>query len=191
MELCIRLHVTAVKNFLRFVQMTPAAAKLLMCVCAGSTGALVVPAAHKARAAMSRPSVHRAAVRSAAAPAAIAAAPCLQITSAPPALTPVTEMPAESGSGDLAQLTGVGANAFAGSGSGLAYGGINDDGVGGGALVGGVGIGGSGGAGGVIAPAPIITPVSGAVPEAASWAMMIGGFGTLGTAMRWQRRATA
>ena len=38
---------------------------------------------------------------------------------------------------------------------------------------------------------PPVVPGSGTVPEPASWAMLLAGFGTLGGVMRWQRRATA
>ena len=178
--------------------MTPAAAKLLMCVCAGSTGAVMVPAAHKVRAAFNRPAVHRAVANGPArraAASAIAAAPCVPLASAGgagglpgtiPLETPVADL------GSFGQRTLAGGNGIgAGSGRGsIGDGGFSVFGPGAdfsGALPGGLGNPG----GGVISPGTVLTPTSGSVPEPAGWAMMITGFSITGIASRWQRRAVA
>jgi hypothetical protein len=172
--------------------MTPAAAKLLMCVCAGSTGAVIVPAVHKARAAMHRPAVHRAAVHHASTPGAALAVPCVPIAGGAPGDGGIGGgiggLPTESG---LAMIGGPAANSIGGGfGPGPDYGpggsvasgdGMFPGGGGGGSVGGGVG----GGTPGV----PVVTPIAGTVPEPASWAMMIGGFATVGGATRWQRRS--
>lgn len=191
--------------------MTPAAAKLLMCVCAGSTGAVMVPAVHKARAALHHPSAQHASAHTAVAPGNSMASPCAPVASAAPLLAPVGAMPAQPGLGDLGQLAdnspgGPNANGvgFAGGGYGPSYGGDGGYLGGGGPGIGGIGGGGPGGAGGPgggrpsgagpggsIPGGPVVTPVSGTVPEPASWAMLVTGFGAMGGAVRWQRRATA
>ena len=172
--------------------MTPAAAKLLMCVCAGSTGAVMVPAVHKARAAMHRPAVHRAAVHQASAPGAALAVPCVPIASGAPGGGlggGIDGLPTESG---LSVISGPAGNSLGGGGFGPGpdYGpGGSLDSAGGGSFPGGGGGGGiGGGVGGGTPGVPVVTPITGTVPEPASWAMMIGGFATVGGAMRWQRR---
>ncbi len=175
--------------------MTPAVAKLLMCVCAGSTGAVVVPAVNRARAAIHRPAVHRAAAARPAAAVLAQAAPCLEISGGVPVLLPITDMPAEAGGGGLGQLAG-GGGGFGGyggdygGGSGGGGGGYGGGPGGGGGIPGGGGPGGGGG--GPDGPGiPVITPISAAVPDVANWALMISGFTGIGGAMRWQRRGVA
>ena len=53
---------------------------------------------------------------------------------------------------------------------------------------------GSGGSGATPGPAPIILPPgtgTAGVPEPGSWTLLIAGFGVVGTAVRWHRRAEA
>lgn len=174
--------------------MTPAAAKLLMCVCAGSTGAVMVPAVHKARSAMHRPAAQHA---SAHVPAGgVMASPCAPIASAAPLLAPIGDMPAQAGLASLGQLADGGApngfGGYPGGDSGMfdgGEGGYFGGGSGGGGIGGGGG--GGGGTGGGTPGTPPVGPVLGTVPEPASWAMMLSGFGAMGGAMRWQRRSTA
>ncbi len=180
--------------------MTPAAAKLLMCVCAGSTGAVMVPVAHKARAAFARPAVHRAAargpVRSAAA-SAIAAAPCVPLASAGGAGALPTTIPLETPIADLgtfSQPRPAGGNGFGAGGrdDSISGGGFSDFGPSTGAsgsLPGSFGSAGSGG--GIISSGQGVTPTAATVPEPAGWAMMISGFSITGIGMRWQRRVVA
>ncbi|GGE03870.1 hypothetical protein GCM10011529_07900 [Polymorphobacter glacialis] len=172
--------------------MTPAAAKLLMCVCAGSTGAAVVPAAQKVRSAMKpRPAVHRIVSN----PGPVAAAigvPCVQVAGVP------------GGAGGGAVGLGDAGSVFLAT--------PGDNGMGGGGISGGRGggfDGGSGGGGGgfgnvgfqpgtpgqpIVSPPPPgapgvpALPESSPTPEPAVWAMSIIGFGVVGGAMRWQRR---
>ena len=149
-----------------------------MCVCAGSTGAAMVPVANKVRAAIKpRPAVHRPVAGSVA--AAQAPTPCLPfdeaVTSAglageqPPAfstLSPAASDFAAQGS----PYTSLGGGGF-------------DTGPG---LLGAIGGGGSDVGGGIPA-----LPITNAVPEPATWAMMIAGVGIVGGAMRWRRFALA
>jgi hypothetical protein len=187
--------------------MTPAAAKLLMCVCAGSTGAVMVPVAHKARAAYARPAVHRAMVRApaAAAASAIAAVPCVPLASGGgagglPAALPLAPPAADLGMFSPADARGAGGFARGGGGNGISGGGGFSDygpaadmsgplpgGVApGGGIVDGIG-GGIGG--GTETPGPVVTPAT--VPEPAGWAMLISGFTMIGGGLRWQRRGIA
>lgn len=163
--------------------MSPAAAKLLMCVCAGSTGAAVVPIAHHARAVFkARPAVHRS-VRTPAPPEAglarsVAAVPCA------PALNPATAgigMPvlASPGIQETAGLATPG-NALSGSGSSFSAGGF--DGPGGGIPTGSgfTPIGGIG--------APNSVPSASPAPEVATWSMIVAGTGIVGGTLRYRRR---
>ncbi len=188
--------------------MTPAAAKLLMCVCAGSTGAVMVPAAHKAKAAFGRPAVHRAVTHrpAAAGAVAIAAAPCLPIVTAGGAGGLPATLPLETPVADLGLFSGAGARGGnASGGGGIATGGGGSIGGGGfsdfgpaadmsGPLPSGPGAAPGSGVvlgGGVVPTAPVLIPTAAAVPEPASWAMMISGFSIVGGGMRWQRRVVA
>ena len=183
--------------------MTPAAAKLLMCVCAGSTGAVVVPAVHKARAALHHLSPQHASAHTSATPGNSMASPCAPIASAAPLLAPIAAMPPQAGLGDLGQLADNSPDAANPYRIGFPGGGYGAPNGGGGGFPGGGGLGngssgGGGGGGGTPGTTPgsppVVPPVvpgSGTVPEPASWAMLLAGFGTLGGVMRWQRRATA
>ena len=126
------------------------------------------------------------------------------MASAGPLLTPVGELPAQAGLGDLGPLTDNSPAAGISHGAGLPGGGFGVPGGGGSFFPGGGGIGGGIGGGGGSAGGgpgtpnipgvpgtPAVSPVSGTVPEPASWGLMLTGFGTMGGAIRWQRRATA
>ena len=143
-----------------------------MCVCAGTTGAAIVPVAHKARAAM-RP--HHAVHQRASAPAM--AAPCLDV----PALPAIAALPEVGTVPALADAMAAPQSPWSTARGGRA--GF----AGGAASLGGGGGGGSAPTPTVLPPAP--TP--GAVPEPVSWAMMITGFGVVGSVLRWQRREVA
>lgn len=154
--------------------------KLLMCVCAGATGATVVPVAQKARASL----FHRAAAHSLAAPRASAPLPvsCAPtIASAVPAALPAGEAPAMAEMASLAPLSGgAGGIGFAGGSGGFLSPGTGT----------GVGGGGGGGGSGPYLPPTVPTPGGGhgSVPEPGTWTMMISGFGMIGAGVRWQRR---
>lgn len=154
--------------------MTPAAAKLLMCICAGSTGAVMVPATQKVRAAMKpRPAVHRVAARATSAANSIAAVPC----------TALTSIALGDGSTGLASVgfTNLdGGDAV--SSPGFATG-----------VPGSAGTGGGGGGGTLL---PLAVPPAGqpslpntsSAPEVTTWSMMVVGAGVVGGTMRWRRR---
>jgi hypothetical protein len=173
--------------------MSPSIAKLLMCVCAGTTGATVVPAIKHGRALLKpRPAVHR--------PVAlpVQASPC-----------PAAAV-ASSGGGDM-PIAGIGGFASLGEAQPIDIATLGSGGALGKSL-GGVAFdrGLFPGAGGGIPPADFgslsstapgpgvppgagagllaATPVTSGAPEPAGWTLMISGFGLLGGAMRWQRR---
>lgn len=164
--------------------MATVASKLLMCVCAGTTGAAVVPAAKAVRHQLSpKRTVARPAVqRVAAAPPVIAAAavPCLPDVAGSAsgidglALTLPgieTPLPGTAGPSRLSVPGEVGELLSGAGGGGFA--------------------GGGGGGGGLVPPGtpPVAGPPSSSnAPEPAAWALMIIGFGALGGAMRWARR---
>lgn len=175
--------------------MTPMAAKLLMCVCAGSTGAAIIPVAHKARSLMRpRPAVHRSV---AAKPIAAAALPCIPASVAPAiaggggeelapsALTAFSQGPdAAAGPGGRGASSSV---PFDDDGGFLLGGGRSAGTIGGGG--GGGGIGGAPGAPGLPASPPVTaTPTVSAAPEPTSWVLMVTGFGLVGGGLRWHRR---
>jgi hypothetical protein len=146
-----------------------------MCVCAGSTGAVMVPVAHKVRAAIKpRPAIHSAPVHS----SGIAAVPCAAV----PQIAAGDGLPnlSPSGFGVPENSIALAPVQFAGGGGGI------------GAIGGGTGgIGGIGGAlppplnPGTFLPSP---PVTGSVPETTTWSMMIVGAGAVGGTIRWRRR---
>jgi hypothetical protein len=148
---------------------TPAA-KLLMCVCAGSTGAVMVPAAHKVRAAIRpRPAIHSAPAHN----TAIAAVPC-------------AAMP-QIALGD--GLPGLSPNGF----------GVLDDNIAltpAGFPVGAGAIGNAGAAASPALPPPPLRPenllpsppVTSPAPEVSTWSMMVVGASVVGGAIRWRRR---
>lgn len=152
--------------------MTPAAAKLLMCICAGSTGAVMVPAAQKVRVAMKpRPAVHR--VTAPVAAAVTAAVPCTAMT--PIALGDGLPTLAPAG---FSMLDETAALASSGSPAGAA------------------GAPGFGGVGpllplprpGTSLPSP---PITSPAPELTTWSMMVVGAGIVGGTLRWRRRDLA
>ena len=168
--------------------------KLLMCVCAGATGAAVVPVAQRARAALGHrsavhgPAVHRsAAVHHRAAPSASAPLPVnctLSIAGFTPVALPVEAAPQSAAAAAAAPM--------ALGGFGVA--GFGDSGIGGGVISPGMGQGGGGGGGvspGAAPGFPAAPEPVDSVPEPGTWTMMISGFGLAGTGMRWQRRVAA
>ena len=175
--------------------MSPAAAKLLMCVCAGGTGALVAPVAHRVIHATTRHAVHRSAPAVARPVAAVPCAPdgiassALRGTVA--SLAPLETAPILPQSTDLAAHLATGSSPLeiveGGGGFGYAGGGIGG-GIGGG--VGG-GIGGGSGAGPGVGGGVVTLPGSSSAPEPQNWALMVAGFGTLGGALRATRRLAA
>lgn len=145
-----------------------------MCVCAGATGAAVVPVVHKARASL----FHRAAVHSSAVPRASTPLP---ITCAPTiaSAVPPIAAPASSEAVEMALLAAPGGGGLTGAGGGFI---APAPGIGGG--------GGIPGAGPYLPP--VVPPVgAGAVPEPATWTMLVSGFGMVGAGVRWQRRQDA
>ena len=155
-----------------------------MCVCAGGTGAAIVPVTKAVRHQTARQAVPR---RVAPAPLAVAAVPCIPVF-AGDALAPDL-----GGLASLSPLPGLEREAFgAPSGSALGtLGGVGDvlastSGV----LSGGGGAGGGGG-GASGSPGGSLPPVASNAPEPTSWVLMIGGFGLLGGAMRYYRRRAA
>lgn len=178
--------------------MSSIASKLLMCVCAGGTGAAIVPVSKAVR---NQSAPRHAAAPKRAAPMAVAAAaapcapvvadagltpslaglggisPLLTLDSAPSAISPAGSLLGRPGDiGDI--LASSGSGGFA-PGSGGSVGGGGGGGGGGGTGDGGTGPGGG------------LPPVASNAPEPTSWALMIGGFGLLGGAMRYTRRAAA
>ncbi len=171
--------------------MSPAAAKLLMCICAGSTGAAIVPVVKQARAltrphtAVHRVVAHRPAPSPARVPLPMQAPPCPTIAgTAPGAGVGATFVPAS------------GASAMPGAGIG---GGSDPIGFDRPAAVG-TEVGGS--TAFAVAPfgAPMIAlppgdvglpigalPAGSGAPEPAAWGLMIGGFGLVGAALRRRR----
>lgn len=170
--------------------MNPLAAKLLMCVCAGGTGAAILPAVHHFRHA-SRPLVHHA--------VAAATVPCAVIPVAVVAALP--DLPVAGGPDGLRQSVSIagfdtqasglrggnygragGAPLYVSDSSGVYAGGGGGPGVypGGGGPPVGIPVTG-GGIGSEVPPASEL-------PDAASWAMMIAGFGVVGGSMRYSRR---
>ena len=161
--------------------MTPAAAKLLMCVCAGSTGAVMVPAVHKARTLMKpRPAAHRIA----AAPLeTMRGLPCIPATASASGLigdgaglapisdfTEVTAVPVpqDERAGGRSHAPATGPDGGFGHGGGLIA---------------------APGLPAVPGPGAIVpTPGTSPAPEPAGWAMMITGFGLLGGVLRWRRQ---
>ncbi len=151
--------------------MTPAA-KLLMCVCAGSTGAVMVPAAHKVRAAIKpRPAIHSAPAQR----AAVAAVPCAAI----PQIV--------LGDG----LSDLGPSGFAALDNNVA---LSPARFSGGAGNSGVNILGGGGNGtpppALLKPENLLPspPTTSPTPEVTTWSMMVVGAGAVGGAIRWRRR---
>lgn len=152
--------------------MSPVAAKLLMCTCAGAMGAASVPAFHKARALMQpRPAAHHL-VRTAA-----PAVPCLPFG---------TGEAISMGAGTLPDVAIDTAQAAAEAGTALsltarstpAHGPWSLDGSGAGSA--GASPGGNGG----VAGPPVASPA----PEPETWAMLLIGLGAVGGGVRWQRR---
>ncbi len=184
--------------------MNPAAAKLLMCLSAGVGGAVTVPAVNKVASIVKpRPAVVRVASTpipkklAVAKPMAVSArepsevssplesSPCIPVTLAAPLIAQTQYVDPDS----LRDLTG-----FARSLPGDV-----DDGTGPSQLLG-FGSRSNGGVAVGLASATVAPPGggdgepevpggTGPVPEPASWAMMISGFGLLGGAMRWRRVA--
>ena len=162
--------------------MSPSLAKLLMCVCAGGTGAAIVPAA---KAIHNKISPRQAVVQKAVAQVV----PCEPIFTAGPPLgvpdlgfsAPGEALPAIGTEAAVSSPAGYGGNR-----PGLAFGG---GGGGGGGFISGGGGGGSGGSGGGTPGGGGTPPPTGSsnAPEPAAWAMMITGFGLLGGTMRYVR----
>ena len=156
--------------------MTPAATKILMCICAGTTGATVVPVVQKARTMLVTRKVR---------PHPVAVAAPVAVPRAAPVVAPsVACAPL------LAGLSGVDAvgslaapqaadSAFATIPAGLDTMAVSD--------LSGVTTGGPT----AFKPQPGVNPVGdvmkSSAPEPTSWALMIIGFGTLGGALRWRR----
>ncbi len=169
--------------------MTPAMAKLLMCVCAGGTGALVAPVAHRAIHAIAPHRSHAAVHRVAAPAVAVPCEPVGGLAMAPPLGGPNLLSPLEA-PGALAQPTG---NAGAAGESFASFGGFGIGGAGplsgggGGGGGGGGAPGGGGSGGGGIVP----LPGGSSAPEPQNWALMLTGFGSIGAVMRSARRAAA
>lgn len=173
--------------------MSSVASKLLMCVCAGGTGAAIVPVSKAVR--------HQVAPRHAAAPkraapmtVAAAVAPCAPVI-ADGGLTPSL-----AGLGGLSPMLSLDSTPVGLASPGPQLGSIGEIGdiiastAGGGFTAGGGGIGGGGGGGGGVpggGGGGGLPPVASNAPEPTSWALMIGGFGLLGGAMRYNRRAAA
>ena len=179
--------------------MSPAAAKLLMCVCAGGTGVAVVPTATAIKHRLSP----RHAVFHPASPVQSAALgqplPCAPTLAAAPigvpqlglgglsSGVPMLEAPAAAAASGFAvngAALPISADRSTGEALALATGGGTTGGggtpiSGGGGSGGGSGGGGSGGGG--------VLPIPSGAPEPTSWALMITGFGLLGGAMRYRR----
>ena len=178
--------------------MSPAAAKLLMCVCAGGTGAAVVPAATAIHHRISpRHAVyHPASSVARAIPASLASAiPCAPTLAAAPLGTPQggltglsSGLPGIEGLSPPVQGVSFNENAITPSAIGEALAASS-----GGPLIGSGGDSGGGGGGGT----PINpgggggAPPASNAPEPTSWALMIAGFGFAGGAMRFRRVAAA
>jgi hypothetical protein len=165
---------TKLISLLMFVEVrsvTPAA-KLLMCICAGSTGAVMVPATHKVRAAIRpRPAIHSAPAHS----PAIAAVPCAAV----PQIALGDGLPEMGPSGFAALDSNVATSPIGFSGgSGGGQGGV---------------LGGGAGASPppallkpeIVLPSP---PITSPTPEVTTWSMMVVGAGAVGGAIRWRRR---
>ena len=166
------------------------ASKLLMCVCAGGTGAAIVPVSKAVRQSVApRQAIAR---KAPTAPIALAAVPCIPTVAGGEigpglaglgGISPLLPLasadlaPSIAGPSQLGSLGEIG-DILAGS-SGFAAGGNAGGGAGGGSGGG----GGTGGGGGGL------PPVSSNAPEPTSWVLMIGGFGVLGGAMRYVRRS--
>ena len=168
--------------------MSSLASKLLMCVCAGGTGAAIVPVSKAVRHQVAPR--HATVKRVAAAPMAVAAAPCVPIVVGN-ALTPVgldalsPMLALDSAPPMLTSAIGPQLETLGEVGDILAINGGIGSTSGGGGGGGGGGIGGGGGA-----PNGGLPPDASNAPEPTSWALMIGGFGLLGGAMRYSRRHT-
>ena len=173
-----------------------------MCVCAGGTGASVVPVTRAIR--EHRAPTHAVARRAPPLALAAAAVPCLP-TIADGALAPALagiaglsplltlDAPASpvSTSGIATRLGTLGAVGDALASSGGGFGTAPAGGGGGGGGGGGSGGGGSApGTGGATPGSGGIIPSVSNAPEPTSWLLMIGGFGVLGGAMRYARKAS-
>ncbi len=171
--------------------MSPAAAKLLMCVCAGGTGAAVVPASQAIKHRLSpRHAVYRPTPAATAIPAALASSvPCAPTLAAAPLGTPpgltglASGLPGIEGLSPPVEGISFNGNPVSPSTIGEALAASS-----GGALIGG-GTGGGGGGGG--GGTPILPPAPSSAPEPTSWALMISGFGFAGAALRYRRVANA
>ncbi len=171
--------------------MNPLAAKLLMCVCAGGTGAAILPAVHHFRHA-SRPLVHHAVAASAVPCAVIPAAVVAALPDLPVAGGPDGLRQSVSVAGLDAQASGLPGGNYGRAGGAPLY--LSDSsgvyGGGSGAYPGG---GGGGPPIGVPVPGGGIgseVPPASELPDAASWALMIAGFGVVGGSLRYSRRLT-
>jgi hypothetical protein len=172
--------------------MSPAAAKLLMCICAGSTGAAVVPVVKQVRAlARPHPAVHRAvAHRPAPSPTPVSlpmqAPPCPTIAymspvgAAGPSLVPTSGAFAMPGAGNGGASDPIGFDRPAAFGPAVGGSTAFAEAPGGGPMV-------ASPPGGVGLPNGAL-PASSGTPEPAAWGLMIGGFGLVGEALR-RRRA--
>ncbi len=178
--------------------MSPAAAKLLMCVCAGGTGAAVVPASTAIKHRLSpRHAVVRPHTVATAIPAVLAGpVPCAPTLAAAPLGAPdggltglASGLPGIEGLTQPVEGVSFNENNLVPSAIGEALGSSSGGaliGGGGGSGGGGGGSGGGGGGGGGGTP-----PAPSTAPEPTSWALMIAGFGLAGGAMRYRRVGTA
>jgi hypothetical protein len=158
-----------------------------MCVCAGLTGAAVVPTVKAAKAAWHRPAARHAPARS----VAIIEAPCIALPPAP-ALAVAPVAPIADAMPDLGPLladdtvwsgTPAPAAAYAGIYADDGFFGGWYDGIGGGASVGGHAVTPPGKP---LSVNPVVAPHS-AVPEPSTWAMLIAGFGLTGAVARYRQ----
>ncbi len=179
--------------------MTPAASKLLMCLCAGSTGAAIAPAVHHLRPYL-KP--HRAAAQH------VAAAPIAESPVVAPCADVISGGTAAAGNNDAVAPIGLPDSGFgAAAGSAFAAGALGRGGAFGGGASQLSGASGGGGlpSGNPLPVSPIASsPISGVapgesiaylspvtirspMPEPATWVLAIGGLGTVGAAMRRSR----
>ena len=166
-----------------------------MCVCAGTTGAAVLPVAHHVQAALkTRTSMHRSirhhptpAITAPRALAAVSCAPAVSVSVAAIGMSspvsPDLDQPSMTTAGELAN-TGAGFGGGYGSGNGAAPVGFEGPGGGGGGLSFGGGMRPQIGGGAALGPIPATSPA----PEVATWAMMVTGIGVTGGTLRYRRR---